>query len=239
MERRVIPSEMNTVFEYDYSVQAEDMRGLYEKAKRDQWTASHDIAWDAPEPDDGRTLADELVDIYGSPIWAKLSEKERVELNRRITAWRLSVLVYGEQGALLACSQLVNMVSGADQKFFQATQVQDEARHNEVLERYIAKRLDGLHYPMPDNERVLFDRVLTGFFPVDAYRDMGFSEAQLRDVQTYRRDVAARNDYAAFRKYFKRDMHAAMIANLARIGLLTERVRPRLAGLGIHLPAAA
>ena len=116
MERRVIPSEMNTVFEYDYSVQAEDMRGLYEKAKRDQWNASRDIAWDAPEPDDGRTLADELVDIYGSPIWAKLSEKERVELNRRITAWRLSVLVYGEQGALLACSQLVNMVSGADQK---------------------------------------------------------------------------------------------------------------------------
>src|SRR6266581_2288114 len=280
MDRRVIPSPMDTVFEYDYSVKAEDMRSLYEKAKRDQWNASRDIAWATPEPDDGRTLADELVDIYGSPIWDKLSEKERVELNRRITAWRLSVLVYGEQGALLACSQLVDMVSGADQKFFQATQVVDEARHNEVLERYIAKRLDGLHYPMPDNERVLFDsilqdesrhmgfgmlalpcvireasaaekcemedftctaieKVLTGFFPVDAYRDMGFSEAQLRDVRTYRRDVAARNDYAAFRKYFRRDMHAAMIANLARIGLLTERVRPRLAVLGIQLPQAA
>src|SRR3979490_601670 len=86
MERRVIPSPMDTVFEYDYSVQAEDMRGLYEKAKRDQWNASGDIAWDAPDPGDGRTLADELVDSYGSPIWAKLSEKERVELNRRITA---------------------------------------------------------------------------------------------------------------------------------------------------------
>jgi hypothetical protein len=34
-------------------------------------------------------------------------------------------------------------------------------------------------------------------------------------------------------------MHAAMIANLARIGLLTERVRPRLAALGIQLPKAA
>src|SRR5438093_4659262 len=137
------------------------MRGLYEKAKRDQWNANRDIAWAGAEPDDGRTLADDLVDIYGSPIWAKLSEKERVELNRRITAWRLSVLVYGEQGALLACSQLVNMVSGADQKFFQATQVQDEARHNEVLERYIDTRLGGLHYPMPDNERFLLDAILT------------------------------------------------------------------------------
>jgi ferritin-like protein len=324
MDRRVIPSPIDTVFEFDYSVQAEDMRGLYEKAKRDQWNASRDIPWDTPEPDDGRLLADELVDIYGSPIWEALAGRDRVDLNRRLTAWRLSVLVYGEQGAMLACSQLVDTVTGADQKFFQATQVMDEARHNEVLERYIAGRLGGLHYPMPDNERELFDsiltdsrwyiktialqlvaetfavsmfkmmgecardpllqevcrrilqdesrhmgfgmlalpevvsqaseaerremedftcvaleKVLTGFFPVDAYRDLGFSPTQIREVQAYRRDVAARNDYAVFRKYFKRDMHAAMVANLARIGLLTERVRPRLAALGIQLPAAA
>jgi hypothetical protein len=34
-------------------------------------------------------------------------------------------------------------------------------------------------------------------------------------------------------------MHAAMVSNLARIGLLTERVRPRLARLGVQFPAAA
>ena len=84
-------------------------------------------------------LSDELVDIHGSPIWASLSERDRVELNRRIAAWRLSVLVYGEQGAMLACSQMVNIVQGTDEKFFQATQVMDEARHNEVLERYIQR----------------------------------------------------------------------------------------------------
>ena len=324
MDRRTIPSPLDTVFEFDYSVQAEDMRGLYEKAKRDQWNASRDIAWDTPEPSDGRTLADELVDIHGSPLWERLSERDRVELNRRITAWRLSVLLYGEQGALLACSQLVDIVSGTDEKFFQATQVMDEARHNEVLERYIQHRLGGLHYPMPENERVLFDtilgdprwyiktialqlvaetfavalfkmmgecahdpllreicgrilqdesrhmgfgmlslpgvvkessererqemedytclaleKVLSGFFPIDAYRDLGFSPAQISQVQAYRRDVAARNDYGIFRKYFKRDMHTSMVNNLARIGLLTERVRPRLAALGIQLPAVA
>ncbi len=161
MERRVIPGTIDTVFEFDYSVQAEDMRSLYEKAKRDQWNASRDIAWETPEPSDGRVLSDELVDIHGSKLWSSLSEKDRVELNRRIAAWRLSVLVYGEQGAMLACSQMVNIVTGTDEKFFQATQVMDEARHNEVLERYIQTRLGGLHYPMPDNERVLFDTILT------------------------------------------------------------------------------
>src|SRR4029450_4301597 len=161
MDRRVIPSAMDTIFEFDYTVQAEDMRGLYEKAKRDQWNASRDIAWDTPEPDDGRMLADELIDGYGSPLWNSLSERDRVELNRRMTAWRLSVLVYGEQGALLACSQLVDIVAGTDEKFFQATQVLDEARHNEVLERYLQARLGGLHYPMPANERILFDVILS------------------------------------------------------------------------------
>ncbi|HEY7759252.1 MAG TPA: ferritin-like domain-containing protein [Burkholderiales bacterium] len=324
MERRVIGSSFDTVFECDYSVQAEDMRGLYEKAKRDQWNASRDIAWDTPQTDDGRVLADELIDIHGSPIWERLGQAERVELNRRIAAWRLSVLLYGEQGAMLACSQLVNIVAGTDQKFFQATQVADEARHNEVLERYLESRLGGLHYPMPENERFLFDailtdprwyiktialqlvaetfavsmfrmmgqaaadpvlreicgrilqdesrhmgfgmlslpavvrdasaterremedftclaleKVLTGFFPLEAYRDLGFSAAQIDEVRSYRRDAAARNDYAVYRKYFRRDMHASMVANLVRIGLLTDRVRPRLAALGISLSPAA
>jgi ferritin-like protein len=324
MDRRVIHGEIDTVFEFDYSVQAEDMRGLYEKAKRDQWNAVRDVAWDTPEPSDGRILADELVDIHGSPLWERLGEAERVDLNRRIAAWRLSVLLYGEQGALLACSQLVNIVAGTDQKWFQATQVVDEARHNEVLERYMAARLGGLKYPMPENERFLFDailtdprwyiktialqlvaetfavsmfrmmaqaaqdpvlgevcrrilqdesrhmgfgmlalpeiiaqasegelkemedftclaleKVLTGFFPLEAYQDAGFSRAQIDEIRTYRRETAARNDYAAYRKYFRRDMHAAMVQNLARLGLLTDRVRPRLAALGIELPRAA
>ncbi len=324
MERRTIPSPLDTVFEFDYSVQAEDMRGLYEKAKRDQWNASRDIPWDTPEPPDGRPLADELVDIHGSPLWARLPEAERVELNRRITAWRLSVLLYGEQGALLACSQLVDTVAGTDEKFFQATQVMDEARHNEVLERYLQHRLGGLHYPMPDNEREIFDailgdsrwyikaialqlvaetfavalfkmmgecahdpllreicrrilqdesrhmgfgmlalpevvagassreraemedftcmaleKVLSGFFPAEAYRDVGFSLAQVEEVRAYRRGRAARHDDGVFRKYFRRDMHTSMVANLSRIGLLTECVRPRLEALGVQLPVGA
>src|SRR4029453_10027376 len=98
---------------------------------------------------DGRVIADELIDIYGSPLWEGLPEADKVALNRRIAAWRLSVLMHGEQGALLACSQMVDIVHGSDQKFFQATQVLDEARHNEVLSRYLTDRLEALTYPMP------------------------------------------------------------------------------------------
>jgi para-aminobenzoate N-oxygenase AurF len=317
-----VPASLTTTFEMDYAIDAPDLRRLYENAKRDQWNASRDIAWEAAGAPDGRVIADELIDIYGSPLWDALAERDRVALNRRIAAWRLGVLMYGEQGALLACSQLVDLVEGTDQKFFQATQVMDEARHNEVLKRYLADRLDDISYPMPKNEVALFESILgesrwylktialqlvaetfavalfkmmaesakdpvlgevcrrilldesrhmgfgmlslpavvqnaspkereeledytcfalettlTGFFPLEPYRDLGFSRAQIDDVQRYRRETAARNDYAPFRKFFKREMHSSMVQNLARLGLLTERVRPRLAAIGVSLPA--
>ena len=318
-----IDSPMTTQFTTSYEITEADIRRLYENAKRDQWNASRDIPWSAPQTDDGRVIADELIDIFGSPLWDKLGETERVRLNRSIAAWRLSVLMHGEQGALLACSQMVDILKDADQKFFQATQVMDEARHNEVLDRYIGERLDGMKYAMPANERDLFESILgesrwylktialqlvaetfavslfrmmgesardpvlgemckrvlldesrhmgfgmlslphviaeaspeerremedytlfalektlTGFFPLEAYQDLGLTSAEIDEVKTYRRATAAKNDYAPFRKHFKKDMHGSMVANLARLGLLTERVRPRLEQLGITLPGA-
>ena len=223
---------------------------------------------------------------------------------------------------MLVCGQIVENVQGQDAKLFQATQVVDEARHNEVLHRYLALRLDGAVYPLAGNVREIFDtllgsgswylktvglqlvaetfavslfrmladsskdpvlrevckrivqdearhmgfgmlslprvvaeaseterreledytcfaleKTLTGFFPAEAYRDLGFSPAEMDEIRRYRRETAASNDYAPFRKYFRKDMHGSMVQNLARIGLLSDRVRPRLERLGISLPA--
>ena len=120
--------------------------------------------------------------------------------------------------------------------------LQDESRHMGfgmlALPDIVREASDTERQEMEDFTCLALEKVLTGFFPVEAYRDIGFSRAQIDEVKVYRRDVAARNDYAVYRKYFKRDMHASMVNNLARIGLLTERVRPRLSALGIELPAA-
>ncbi len=45
---------------------------------------------------------------------------------------------------------------------------------------------------------------LTGFFPLEAYQDAGFSPRQIDEAKRYRRETAASNDYAPFRKYFKK-----------------------------------
>jgi hypothetical protein len=155
-----ISAETDTFFRHAYVGDGPEMRRLYEQAKRDQWNASRDIDWSRPAPDDGDVVADDLIDIQGTPFWDRLSPAERAEINRRVAAWRLSLLVHGEHGAMLVCSQLVEAVQGQDAKLFQATQVMDEARHNEVLQRYMAERLDGRLYPLAGNVQELFDTLI-------------------------------------------------------------------------------
>ena len=147
-------------FRHVYDADHPEMRRLYEQAKRDQWNAATDIDWSRPLQGEGGLIADDLVDIHGTKFWDRLSPSERVEMNRRVTQWRLSTLVHGEHGAILVCSQIVENVQGQDAKLFQATQVVDEARHNEVLQRYLALRLDGQTYPLAGNVREIFDTLL-------------------------------------------------------------------------------
>jgi rubrerythrin len=311
-------------FRHVYDGEHADMRRLYEQAKIDQWNAATDIDWDRPLAGDGGLIADDLVDIHGTEFWDRLSPQERVELNRRVARWRLSTLMHGEHGAMLVCSQLVENVAGQDAKLFQATQVADEARHNEVLHRYVALRLDGDTYPLAGNVREIFDtllgtgawylktiglqlvaetfavslfrmlaesskdevlrqicrrilqdearhmgfgmlslpavvadasaaerremedfavwalnRTLRGIFPLAAYEEMGFTPAEIEEIRQLRRARAAGGEETAFRKYFRRDLHAGLVRNLRKVGVLTPRIEPDLSALGISLALAA
>ena len=147
-------------FRHFYDDDQPEMRRLYEQAKRDQWNATTDIDWARRLDGDGGLIADDLVDVHGTKFWDRLSADERIELNHRVSQWRLSTLVHGEHGAMLVCSQIVENVQGQDAKLFQATQVVDEARHNEVLQRYLALRLDGRTYPLAGNVKEIFDTLL-------------------------------------------------------------------------------
>jgi hypothetical protein len=317
-----IAASTETYFRHTYAADHEEMQRLYEQAKRDQWNASRDIDWSCPEPADGRLIADDLVDVYGTRYWDALSERDRVELNRRSAAWRLTLLVHGEHGAMLVCSQLVECLKSQDQKLFQATQVVDEGRHNEALARYLATRL-GDAYPISDGTRELFDtilgdprwyvktialqlvaetfavslfkmlaetsvdpmlreicrrilqdearhmgfgmlslpevvaqaseterreleeitvwalgRTLTGLFPRSLYEELGYSRADIETIRELRRTRAAGGMEDLFRRTFRRELHTSLIRNLVKIGLLTPRVRPQLASLGIDVVAA-
>jgi rubrerythrin len=318
-----IDSRNVAYFRHVYDGEAADMQHLYEQAKRDQWNAATDIDWTQAVEGDGGLIADDLVDIHGTRFWERLSATERVEVNRAVARWRLSTLMAGEHGAMLVCSQLVENVQGQDEKLFQATQVVDEARHNEVLHRYMVLRLEGRNYPLANNVQEIFDtllgtaswylktiglqlvaetfavslfrmlaesskdpvlrqicrrilqdearhmgfgmlslpavvaeasaaermemedfavwalnRTLRGIFPLAAYQEIGFSRAEIDEIRQLRRERAAGGDETAFRKFFRRDLHAGLVRNLRKVGVLSERVAPDLQALGISLAAA-
>ena len=78
-----------TIFNWDYEVHKDQLMNLYEKSKRLQWNAATDIDWNQPLEGDGGLIADDLVDIHGSPFWDRLSSAQRVEINLLVTRWRL------------------------------------------------------------------------------------------------------------------------------------------------------
>lgn len=158
--QHTLESRFETLYQRDYSVQAADMRRLYENAKRDQWDAARDIDWKQEVNLDNGIFADGMIDGYGSSFWNGLEKQKQRDLNVEFSCWRLSQLLHGEEGAMLACSQLVDMVPTNDAKFFQSTQVVDEARHTEVLARYLNDKCGGRIYPMSPNIKLLFDYLL-------------------------------------------------------------------------------
>ncbi len=315
-----INATVPAVFTHDLEVKDQDMRGLYEKAKRDQWNASRDIEWSQELNPDSGILPDGLIDIYGTNYWERLSPAQRVELNRHFSAWRISQLMYGEEFAMLVCSQLVNILPNIDAKFFMSTQVVDEARHSEVLTRYLLEKV-GVTYPLTSSLRNLFSRILEmpqwylktvgtqlvaetlavslfrmleqhsqdplissickriladesrhmgfgmlslpdqvgelseperrevedfaceaaagllgGQFPREAYEAVGFNKTEIEDIKKMRHEVAQKNEYVFFRKFFKKDFHALLWNNLARVGLMSERAIERLGAMGIAAP---
>ncbi len=147
-------------YTWQYGSDQKELRELYEKAKDAQWNGATYLAWDT-DVDLERPAAfpDETIPIYGSEYWARLTPEEIKKVRVEMASWTLSQFLHGEQGALLATSQIVSAVPSADAKFFASTQVVDEARHVEVYDRYLREKV-GLTYPVSPHLKSLLDQIL-------------------------------------------------------------------------------
>ncbi len=164
---------LDVTYTWGYTETRAKLRDLYDKGVRSQWIADDTLPWDT-EVDLSKPMGPEqLMPLYGSDILAKMSIKEREQLNREISAWTLSQFLHGEQGALLATAQLVDSVRDLDSKLYAASQVADEARHVDVYNRYLHQKV-GFSYPVSPHLKTLLDLVLT-----DSRWDMKFLGMQI------------------------------------------------------------
>ncbi len=156
-----IPTSYDTIYTWQYDVERQDLRNLYEKSKGAMWNAATYLAWDTDVDPERENTPDHTIAIYGSHIWDKLDKKREIPKLRQLAAsYTLSNFLHGEQGALLAASQIVSAVPGADAKFYAATQVMDEARHVEAYERYLREKIE-MTFPISPYLRTLLDEILT------------------------------------------------------------------------------
>jgi hypothetical protein len=149
--------QLETLWDYDYEPTHEELGTLYETAKKNQWNGSTEIDWSRPIGKEGPVLNVQIA-FAGTHFFSRLTSEEQREVEVRVSAWRLSQFLHGEQGALVVCGQLVNGIPELDAKLYAATQVVDEGRHVEVFERYVKK----LHkiYPVDPLLKAVLDEIL-------------------------------------------------------------------------------
>jgi para-aminobenzoate N-oxygenase AurF len=147
-------------YTWNYAMVREELTNLYEKAKRDQWNATDQLAWSTSVDPESELVPDFQIPIYGTHIWQKLTPAEIRKTRREALSWTLSQFMHGEQGALLATAQIVTATPSIESKFYASTQVMDEARHVEVYSRYLREKLTR-QYPVNAHLKTLLDQILT------------------------------------------------------------------------------
>src|SRR3990172_7603663 len=144
---RRVSYQFETLWDFDYEPAPKEPESLSETAKKNKWNATTGIDWSRPLGTDGPVIDVHLA-FQKTNFFTRLTEEEQRELVIKLSAWRLSQFLHGEQGALLVCGQLVNAVPELDAKLYASTQVVDEGRHVEAFERYV-KKLHKIYPPDP------------------------------------------------------------------------------------------
>jgi hypothetical protein len=149
--------DSQTVWTWDYGHQRPALLALYERAKREQWDAAACLPWDSPVDVTEAIVPDRTLSVYGTRHWLCLTDVAIRDLRARQLGWMLSQVLHCEQGALLAAGQLINGAPDIDTKLVAGTQVADEARHVETLQRYVRDKVGQIFPIAPVVHRVLDD----------------------------------------------------------------------------------
>ena len=80
-ERQIelLSTTFNTAYTWNYEMVRRELHNLYEKAKRDQWNATEQLAWRLDVDPEAEILPDMQIPIYGTHIWEKLTPAEMQE----------------------------------------------------------------------------------------------------------------------------------------------------------------
>src|SRR5262249_61605538 len=123
----------DTSYAWRYGNVKEGLRELYEKAKRDQWNGTTQLAWDTDVDPEHDILPQAINPLNGYPPYERLTEKEKNRLRHGQVALQLSQFLHGEQGALIVASQLVGAGPWHLAQYFPGPEPTDQARRGAAV----------------------------------------------------------------------------------------------------------
>ena len=154
----IFQTPLTGAYNWDYTIQDNRIKRLYELGKELNWNAGTDIDWSQPMPDRGDTPPPIFWDDYKP--YQELSNEDKFKFLQHRGSWSLSQFLHGEQGAILVASQLVSCAPTFNAKLYAASQTFDEARHVEAFNKYIQTR-QRMMYPIGNGLKSLLDKILT------------------------------------------------------------------------------
>ncbi len=159
---------------------------LLKSSARQSYDPEVDIDWDAPIPTDKWGMQPERLSLYGTTLWDRMSEEQRMELSRHEVASMASVGLWFE---LLLMQMMLRDLYDDDptspHMHYVLTEVADECRHSTMFGKAIAHFGVPAYGPQPQIKRLgrLFNTLVRG---PSAYASILVAEELL---DTWQRDV--------------------------------------------------
>jgi hypothetical protein len=156
----IFKTPLTGTYNWDYQVQDDRIKKLYNLGKQLNWNADIDIDW----KQEVRQLSEDEIafvhPFHDYEEYQALSAQDQENFTKHMHTWTISQFLHGEQGALLVASQLISCAPTFNAKLYASSQAFDEARHVEVFNKYLDERA-GLRYPVNNALKSLLDKILT------------------------------------------------------------------------------
>ncbi|MFC9731285.1 diiron oxygenase [Streptomyces roseolus] len=122
---------------------------LLEASRKHSYDPDTELDWDAPFEPGKWYWPPELVSLYGTPLWSRMSEEQRIDLSRHEAASLASLGVWFEVILMqLLVRHVYDKPLTSHHVGYALTEIADECRHSMMFARLIRKSGTG-EYPVP------------------------------------------------------------------------------------------
>ena len=157
----IFQTPLTGCYNWDYTVQDNRIKKLYELGKELNWNVETDIDWSPPYNGVNSDEFDQQNSEWDRhPQYIKWDKEKRKQFQIDNTSWALSQFLHGEQGALLVASQLASCAPTFNAKLYAASQTFDEARQVEAFNKSWQTRINRM-LPLKLSLKGLLDKILT------------------------------------------------------------------------------